>query len=489
MNITVTYSDALHTDAPLLALGTWEHEPLDPAIADLLEASDWSSKYKRTQLLYPRGALAPRRLLLVGLGKRADFNIDRLCEIAAVTAQAVRSLHLDRYTFDIPGIEELGPFRAAQTAVEGIMLGLYRYQDYQTTLDADDRHDISDIVLNSRKQDPAVQQGATCGAAIARGTILARDLANGPGNAITPTKLAEVAQSIGERTGINITVLGLDELKQQGFGGLLAVAQGGPEPPRFIIMEYGTKQPGTPTICLVGKGITFDTGGISIKPADNMDFMKMDMGGAAAVLGTMQSLGELKLPLHVVGLISSTENMPSGTAYKPGDIIKTLSGKTIEVLNTDAEGRIVLADALYYAQHYTPDSIIDLATLTGAITVALGPHAIGVMGNNDALAARILRAGDACSERAWQLPLWDPYREMVKSDIADVKNSTGRQGGSITAAAFLEHFVGNYPWAHLDIAGTAWVERTTKAYAPKGATGVGVRLLIELLRTWENTQA
>jgi len=207
------------------------------------------------------------------------------------------------------------------------------------------------------------------------------------------------------------------------------------------------------------------------------------MGGAAAVLGAMQIIGELNLPLHVVGLISAAENMPSGTAYRPGDIIKTLSGKTIEVLNTDCEGRIVLADALFYAQRYNPDGIIDLATLTGAIAVALGPHAIGVMSNNDGLCERVLRAGAASGEQAWRMPLWEPYQEMVKSDIADVKNAAGRYGRAITAAAFLSNFVGDYPWVHMDIAGTAWVDKPT-AYAPKGATGIGVRLLVQALRDW-----
>jgi leucyl aminopeptidase len=296
--------------------------------------------------------------------------------------------------------------------------------------------------------------------------------------------MGEVAEAIGARGNVQVTLLGPEELKQQGFGGLLSVAQGSAEPPRFIIMEHGTTLTGTPTICLVGKGICFDSGGISIKPADGMEAMKMDMGGAAAVLGAIQVIDDLKLPIHVVGLISAAENMPSGTAYKPGDIVKTLSGKTIEVINTDAEGRVVLADALFYAQRYSPDGIIDLATLTGAIMVALGAHVTGVMSNDDALVGRLVRAGEASGERVWRLPLWDPYKEMVKSDIADIKNSTGRYGGAITAAAFLSNFVGDYPWVHMDIAGTAWNDKVLKAYTPKGASGVGVRILIEALRSW-----
>jgi leucyl aminopeptidase len=481
MRITVKNGEALSQETPLLAIGAWEEEALPAALTALVEDGDWSGKFKRLLLLYPRGALPARRLLLVGLGQRGSFSASRLREVAAAVAQRARELKVERYSFDLPTPESLALADGAQALVEGSMLSLYRFDQYKTTLGSDDQHAIAELTIVSSIEDPAVERGATIGAVIARGVALARDLANGPGNDITPTKLGEEAQALGERTGVRVTVLGPDELRDQGFGGVLGVAQGSQQPPRFIILEHGPSD--APTICLVGKGITFDTGGISIKPAEGMDNMKMDMGGAAAVLGAMQVVGELNLPLHVVGLISAAENMPSGTAYRPGDILKTLSGKTIEVLNTDAEGRIVLADALFYAQRYQPDGIIDLATLTGAIMVALGSHAIGVMSNDDALCERVLRAGEASGERAWRLPLWEPYQEMVKSHIADVKNSTGRAGGAITAAAFLSNFVGNYPWVHMDIAGTAWTDKPMP-YAPKGATGVGVRLLVQALREW-----
>jgi leucyl aminopeptidase len=246
-------------------------------------------------------------------------------------------------------------------------------------------------------------------------------------------------------------------------------------------MEHGAAGDG-PTICLVGKGLTFDSGGLSIKPAEAMDTMKSDMGGAAAVFGAMQTAAELKLPLHVVGLVSSAENMPSGTAYRPGDVVTTLSGKTIEVLNTDAEGRIILSDALFYAQRYNPAAIIELSTLTGAIVIALGSHATGMMATDQALADRVSQAGETSGERVWQLPLWPEYHEMIKSEIADIKNIGGRAGGSITAGAFLAAFVGDYPFVHLDIAGTAWADRPAKPYEAQGGTGVGVRLLAEFLR-------
>jgi leucyl aminopeptidase len=486
MNITVVHQDALSQATPLLVLGTWDAEPLAAPLAELLEPGDWTGAFKKTLLVYPRGVIPARRLLLVGLGKRDQASAERLTEAAAVAAHRARDLRAESYSFELPQSDRVAPAAAAQALAEGSLLGLYQFLSYRTGLSEQDRFSIGELAILSG--DPAAEAGARTGAAIARGVILARDLANGPGNDITPARLGEEAQALGQRAGLQVTVLGLDELKAQGFGGIVGVGQGSAQPPRFIIMEYGAAEAGRPTVCLVGKGITFDTGGISIKPADRMDEMKMDMGGAAAVFGTMQAVAELQLPVHVVGLVASAENMPSSTAYKPGDILKTLSGKTIEVLNTDAEGRIVLADALYYAQRYQPDGIIDLATLTGAIVVALGTQCTGIMANSDALAERVLQAGEATGERAWRLPLWEAYSDNMKSDIADIKNTGGRYGGAINAAAFLEHFVGGYPWVHMDIAGTAWTDQKPKAYAPKGATGVGVRLLIQALRTWSEAR-
>lgn len=351
----------------------------------------------------------------------------------------------------------------------------------------DEARQINEVTLVVAEAPDMAQQGAARGHAIAQGVMRARDLANGPGNIVTPAYLGEVAHEIGSHYGMQVRVLGPQQLEDEGFGGVLAVARGSAQPPRFIIMDYGQAHAHQPPICLVGKGITFDTGGISLKPGADMDKMKMDMGGAAAVLGVMQALGELQLPLRVVALVSAAENMPGANAYKPGDVIGTLSGKTIEVLNTDAEGRIVLADALYYAQRYQPQAIIDIATLTGAMAIALGPHAIGVMGSHQPLIERLLRAGEHAAERAWQLPLWDEYREMVKSEVADVRNTGGtRHAGSITAAALLNAFVGDYPWAHLDIAGTTWSDSKPKSYQSSGATGAGVRLLAQTLIEWKN---
>jgi leucyl aminopeptidase len=485
MQISVIGGDALQHETPLLVFGSWEDEALPASLGVLLEEGDWKGAFKRLQLLYPRGGLPARRVLLLGLGKRAQITSDRLRELAAIAAQQARELKVARMALALPVADGVSVAEAAYALAEGATLGLYRFGEYKSEQPPAGEAELGLIEIISSVAGGDAERGAAAGAVVARGVLLARDLANQPGNALTPALLAERAEQVAHQFDMPVTVLGPEQLAEQGFGGILGVGQGSANPPRFVVIEHGAQHRGSaPTICLVGKGITFDTGGISIKPADSMELMKMDMGGAAAVIGAMQVAGELDLPLHVVGLIASAENMPGPQAYKPGDVLRTLSGKTIEVINTDAEGRIVLADALFYAQRYEPAAIIDLATLTGAITVALGSHAIGLMSNDDDLARRVLAAGEASGERAWQLPLWDPYKELVKSDVADVKNSAGRPGGSITAAAFLSNFVGDWPWVHLDIAGTAWTDARPRAHTPKGATGVGVRLLSQLLRSW-----
>lgn len=487
MNISVISADALSFATPLLVLGTWQDEPLPEAVAALLEAADWTSRLKQTMLLYPRGALAAPRLLLVGLGKRSDTSADVLREAAALVAQRARDIGVHSFAIAAPSVA-LSEAAVGQALAEGAQLGLYRFTSFRTNLTAEQTRTLDDMTVLAAGEVDALMHGVHVGEAVAAGTTLARDLANRPGNDVVPAVLGEVAQALGEEFGFTVTVLGRAELEAQGFGGIIGVGKGSANEPRFIVIEHGEKRAGEPTICLVGKGITFDTGGISIKPAERMDEMKTDMGGAAAVLGTMRTVGMLKLPLHIVCLISSAENMPSSTAYKPGDILTTLSGKTIEVLNTDAEGRIVLADALFYAQRFEPSAIIDLATLTGAMVVALGIHASGMISNSDEIAARLSRAGDQTGERVWRMPLWEPYLEQTKSEIADLKNTGGRQGGGLTAAAFLSQFVGDYPWAHLDIAGTAYAERPPRTYTPRGATGVGVRLLADMLVDWSENR-
>ncbi|MCX7859681.1 MAG: leucyl aminopeptidase [Chloroflexus sp.] len=478
MQCEVQSGNLLAAETDLAILLYAEDEPLPAAVTELCEAGDATGRWKQQTLLYPRGALPARRLLLIGMGKRSAITADTVRQAAALAAQRAQDLKVTAYHLGYNGSLPLPPASFGQAFAEGSVLGSYRYTRYKS-----DREEPPSLnaTLQAGAEAEAAAAGVRRGAIIARATAFARDLANGPGNEVTPAFLGQTALELGERLGLKVMVLDKPQLIEQGFGGILAVGQGSANEPRFIVMEHGTAGNG-PTICLVGKGITFDTGGISIKPAEKMDEMKMDMSGAAAVLGAMQAVAELQLPLHVVGIVCAAENMPSGTAYRPGDIIRTLSGKTVEVLNTDAEGRIVLADGLYYAQRYQPAAIVDLATLTGAIMVALGPHAIGLMGNNQELANRLIAAGEATAERVWQLPLWDEYRDAMKSDIADLKNTGGRYGGAITAAGFLAAFVGDYPWVHLDIAGTAWVEKPARAYQSRGATGIGVRLLVEWLQ-------
>jgi leucyl aminopeptidase len=300
-----------------------------------------------------------------------------------------------------------------------------------------------------------------------------------PGNVCTPDYLTTIARDLARTYRFKITVLGRAQMEKEGMGALLSVARGSPEEPRLLALEYrgaGREAP----ICLVGKGITFDSGGISLKPAEKMEEMKYDMSGAAAVLGTFEALGQLRPAVNVVGLIPSTENLPSGTAMRPGDVVRSHFGKTIEIINTDAEGRLILADTLSYARRYQPSCVLDAATLTGAVVIGLGNHAVGLMGNDDRLLDEVRQAGDRAGERCWPLPLWDEYREQIRSDVADVKNSGGRAAGSITAGWFLREFVDGYPWAHLDIAGTAYIDAERPGLA-KGPTGLGVRLFSEFV--------
>ncbi|MFN8482319.1 MAG: leucyl aminopeptidase [Anaerolineae bacterium] len=488
MNITVETGDVLCEASDLAMLAAFEDEPLPDDVARLLEPGDFRGRAGQTVLLYPRSASGPRRLLLVGLGQRGALTTDALRQAAAVAVRQARSLLVPAVTVGIHDKLPLDRGIAAQAVAEGLELGAYRYWPYRTGATSEETFEVESATVFTRADEGAVREGIANGQMLARGVAFARDLVNSPGYALTPAALGEQAIALGERLGLRIKVLDKARLMEHGFGGILAVGKGSANEPRFIVIEYGVPGPHTPTVCLVGKGLTFDSGGLSLKPADAMETMKSDMGGAAAVFGAMQVVAELGLPLHVVGLVSAAENMPSSTAYRPGDIVTTLSGKTVEVINTDAEGRIILSDALFYAQLFKPAAIIELSTLTGAIIIALGAHATGMMATDQALADEISRAGEISGERVWQMPLWKEYHQMIKSQIADLKNIGGRAAGSITAGAFLAAFVSDYPFVHLDIAGTAWVDRPTRAYEAHGGTGVGVRLLTEFLRRYAERQ-
>jgi leucyl aminopeptidase len=445
------------------------------AIGRVLSSGDFTGKRDDTAVLYPSGPAA--RVLLIGLGKTEEVDRGAIRRAAAIAAKRARSLGVSRAAFHLPG-EASGTVSlrdAGQAIAEGLAQGAWQYNEMKKPEEKKAPLELMEVLSLDGTE---LSQGHTRGQAIGAGQTFARSIQVLPGNVCTPTFVAERARELAQRYGFDITVLDKAAIIQEKMGALMSVAQGSAEEPRFIAIEY--KGSAAAPVVLVGKGVTFDTGGISIKPAQNMEDMKYDMSGAAAVLGTFEMLGRLKPNIHAVGLIPSTENMPSGTAVKPGDVVTSHLGKTIEIINTDAEGRLILADALSYARRYQPAAVVDIATLTGAVVVALGHTASGVMGSDEKLVEELRAAADRADERIWPLPLWDEYRDLMKSDIADVKNSGGRPAGSISAGWFLREFVEEFPWAHLDIAGTAYTDRED-AGRVKGPTGVGVRLFSEFL--------
>ena len=470
-------------------------------LRDVLAVGDFKGEDQEVAVLYPLGQAPPGRVILVGLGSRDEFSLETARCASGIAVRRALKLGVSELSITVhgpgapdgpegPGAPD-GPNApgfelrdCAQATVEGLLLGAYRYDDFKTG--DEDRPGLESVtvVTPQRAQAYEIRDGIEDGQISAEGTTLARDLSNAPGNAMTPRKLAAAARKMAGETGLNCRVLTRKDIAKERMGALLAVNAGSEEPPRFIVLEHGEATDGMDTLVFIGKGITFDSGGISIKSSGGMEDMKHDMSGAAAVIGAMRSVALAKPSLHVVGLVPATENLPDGKALKPGDIITTRSGKTIEVINTDAEGRLVLADALEYAERYNPTAVIDLATLTGACVVALGYAATGMMGNDDGLQDRVRSAGETAGERVWPLPLWQDYHDQIKSHVADVKNTGGRWAGALTAGAFLAKFV-ERPWVHLDIAGTAYTD-ASKPYCPKGATGVGVRLLLQLVKDWKS---
>ncbi len=454
-------------------------------LRDILALGDFKGEDQEVAVLYPRGQAPPSRVILVGLGARSEFSFESARSASGIAVKRALKLGVSELSTAVHGLDApgFGLRDCAQATVEGALLGAYRYDPYKSRGPDRSRLESLTVVILQRAQAYEVRDGIEAGRITATGTTLARDLSNAPGNALTPRKLAAAARKMARRNGLKCRVMTRKDIVKEQMGALLAVNAGSEEPPRFIVLEHGEPSDGRDTLVFIGKGITFDSGGISIKPSGGMEEMKHDMSGAAAVIGAMRSISMLKPSVHVVGLVPATENLPDGKALKPGDIITTRSGKTIEVINTDAEGRLVLADALEYAERFSPAAVIDLATLTGACVVALGHAATGMMGNDDRLQARVRTAGEAAGERVWPLPLWKDYHDQIKSHIADVKNTGGRWAGALTAGAFLAKFV-ERPWVHLDIAGTAYTE-SSKPYCPKGATGVGVRLLVQLVSDWK----
>ncbi|GFO54422.1 putative cytosol aminopeptidase [Geomonas sp. Red276] len=489
MRIDVTTSSPLDFATAALVVGCFEdspdelHSSLDQALGGVLTrltaTREFTGKPGSTHLIHTLGKIAPERVLLAGLGKKGDLDDRRVRNAAGDAVQALRRARIPSFALalHLAASHETG----LQVACEGALLGSYSFDEFKTK-DREDRFRFDTMTVLVNRNEEAAWEVAHRADAIYRGVQLARDLVSQPGNVATTGYLASAAHELAARSSLSCLVLEADVLESMGMNALLAVGKGSVEPPRLIVTEYnGAGDRIRPTV-LVGKGITFDTGGISLKPGAGMEAMKTDMAGAAAVLGTMEAAALMKLPVNLVGIVPTAENMPGGRAYKPGDVITAMSGTTIEITNTDAEGRLVLCDALHYAcTHYKPAAVIDLATLTGACVVALGHETAGMMGNDRRLIEDLKRAGERSGERVWEMPLWEEYGELMKSDIADLKNAAStRDGGAISAAWFLKQFVGQNRWVHLDIAGVAWTDKA-RPDSPKGATGVGVRLLIDFL--------
>ena len=474
-----------NTEKPGGATGAVDRA-LGGAISDLISVGDFTGKRLSTAVLYTRGAIKAPRVLIVGLGDKDKFDLQTAREVAATAAVRARDLDVRRVASIVHGggTGNLDYADAAQATAEGTLLGLYRFDANKREKSEDERRELESVTLvefeGSRM--PTLGKAIARAQAIARGVFLTRDLVNQPANIASPEYLASVATHLAEKyDSVSISVYGREEMEQMGMGAFLSVAQGSYDPPRFVVMEYHGAPESEAPVVVVGKGITFDTGGISIKPSQEMWRMKTDMGGAAVVLGVVEAAAGLALPVNLVGLVGATYNMPDGKAYRPSDVVRAMNGKTIEVISTDAEGRMVLADLLSYAsKNYEPKAVVDLATLTGGCVVALGKEIAGLFTEKDDLAGGLEQAARAVSEPVWRMPMYDEYKELIKSDFADVKNSGGRWASAITAALFLREFAEGIPWAHLDIAGPVWRD-SSAPLMPKGATGFGVRLLVNFL--------
>ncbi len=486
MNFKFSKGDPLEVACDVLVFGKFENERIrglikdaDKALENVLDRTFEQEKFKgeigKSVMINTLGKIKAARILIVGLGKRSKFSLDVLRRVGIHAAKRTNSLS-QRTAFALEDAVKRGNLSAL---CEGIMLGYYNFDKYKTEEKGPEGERIVEFVSDRVKEKTFVDE-VQYAKSTAEATNFARDLVNEPPLALTPRRLAEVAADIANDGKLGCKIFDTKEIEKRGMGGLMAVSKGSDEPPKFIHLTFEPKRKPKKTVAIVGKGITFDSGGLCIKPSDSMRTMKMDMSGAACILGVMKALPGLDPPVRVHGLISATENMPGGRAYKPDDIISVLDRKTIEVVNTDAEGRIVLADALCYAVQLQAREIVDLATLTGACIVALGSYTAGVMGNNQPLINRILAAASRAGEKVWQLPLDEELRKEIDSDVADVKNVGSRWGGAITAAMFLEKFVGETPWVHIDIAGPAYLEKGGDWY-PKGGTGFGVRTVIRYL--------
>ena len=477
-----------------------ENKNVQSIVRLAFQAGDFSGKEGETLLFYPQDKekILAKRILVVGLGKAeegssnndlapADMwreNYRKAGGKVSGTALKTRAANIMAV---IPESFILNRQETTECITEGLVLGAYQFGKYKKKVEEDEpQGEIKEVILYTETEKDAVNKGLKTGRTAALGANIARDMANEPGNVWTPTRFAEFGRQLAKSHDLSCKVLSKANMQRLKMGGILGVNSGSDQPPKMVILEYKTS-PRNPTLLLVGKGLTFDSGGISLKPPAGMEEMKFDMCGGAAVFGAMQAVGEERPKgINVVGIVPTTENLPGPSALKPGDIITIYGGKTVEVINTDAEGRLILADALAYGiKQYKPDAVVDLATLTGAVVIGLGHHRTGLLSNDNKLSQKVIAAGDRSGEPLWRLPLGVEYSKQIKSKVADIKNVGDRAAGTITAAAFLQEFVGDTVWAHLDIAGTAY-NFTEKSYIPsKGPSGTGVRTLLELIRNWK----
>ncbi len=475
------YIFGIFSDTGISAKFKSAHPNLCKQITLAMDSGEFEAKLNQTLVHYMPDCETSKRYIAVGLGDSKKFTADFLRQVAATAAKKILDLKLTSFAIEFMGESTLA-LADAQALAEGLVLGSYRFLNYKKP--SDDYPGIGSAVVIT---DSDISNALDYGMQIAAGVVVTRDLGNHPSNVATPSYLADTAEAIAKLGGMKIKVYEREDFEKMGFGGIQGVAQGSDVPPKFIIMEYLGGGVKAKTLGLVGKGLTFDSGGISIKPAAGMDEMKFDMLGGAAVLGIMSIVAEIKPKLNIIAVIPATENMNGGEAYKPGDILTAYNGKTIEILNTDAEGRLILADGLaYITDKYKLDGLVDFATLTGAVVVALGHRYSGLLTNDQGFADQLIEIGQKTQDRVWQMPLDDEYAEDIKSKIADVKNTgSAREAGTIAAAAFLREFVKEgTPWCHIDIAGSGWLKKG-RSYQPEGPTGAGVRLVMELIRSWE----
>ena len=505
--IKVAAGDATNYETPALVVNLFQgvtqpgggtgavDRALGGAISQLIADGEVKGKLGELTLIHTMERIPAKRVVVAGLGKSQDFDTVTVRRVSGDVARFLRRKGLGEYATIAhgAGIGGLNAVESAQAIAEGTLLGLYRFDSYRSNGNGGEDasgvdREVQAVTVVERDAGAVadLEAGVSVGTVLAESTMIARDLVNHPANVMTPTKMADIAGEVAETVGLDLDVLDRDRMREHGMGAFLGVAQGSEEPPKLIVMTY-RGDPDNPdnNLGLVGKGITFDTGGISLKPAANMEAMKGDMAGGASVIAAMKAIGSLKPRINVTGLIAATENMPGGRAQRPGDVVTAMNGKTIEVINTDAEGRLVLADALCYARSLGITRLVDVATLTGAIVVTLGKACTGMMGNSSKLAKDIGAAGERSGERFWQLPMLEDYRELIRSDVADMKNSGGRQAGSITAAMLLREFAEDADWVHLDIAGTSTAS-SNKGHLVKGATGVPTRTLAQLAMNLAN---